>query len=383
MAGVSSFLVNRNGSSHWAISRLLAIGIAVIFALCGIAAVIFARSGSIQADFLSFWAAGHLAVGGHPASAYDIAQHRAVEQQVVSSVGVLPFPYPPPFLLILLPFGMLPFWLAMATWTAISACLYLAASRRIIEPRFSIAQAAAGANFITGQNGFLTAAIFIGGTKLLDARPFLAGTVLGLLCFKPQLAILLPVALLAGREWRAIAGGIVSSVSLLLIALLAFGMDSFRGFFALLPQFAQWLSAERWPMGELASTFAMLRSFGVPAGAAMAIHGAVAIAAAGATARAWTLRLETRVPVLAAATLLITPYLITYDALLLSLPLGWLLRDSRHDPRFLGVWLLSIVPAASYFSSVPNTIPLAAMLSLWALHRPASKRRPEEATYQV
>lgn len=372
-----------NGTVTLSLSRLVAIVIATSFAICGIAAVVLAHSGSVLADFLSFWAAGHLAVGGHPASAYDIAQHRAVEQQVVPGVGILPFPYPPPFLFIVLPFGLLPFWLAMATWIAISAGLYLVASRRVIEPRFGIAQAAAAANFITGQNGFLTSAIFIGGTKLLGARPFLAGAVLGLLCFKPQLAILLPVALLAGREWRAIAGGIASSAALLVLALLLFGAGSYRGFLALLPQFSQWLGAERWPLGELASTFAMLRSFGVPAQTAMAIHGAIAIAAAGQTARAWALRIETRVPILAAATLLITPYLLTYDALLLSLPLGWLLRDSRDHPRFLGVWLLSLVPAASYFTVVPNTIPLAAMLALWALHRPASQRLQEKATYQV
>jgi hypothetical protein len=373
--------MNHGGSSNWTVPtvRLLAIAIAALFALCGIAAVIFARSGSAQADFLSFWAAGHLAVGGHPSAAYDLAQHRAVEVQAVPGVGVLPFPYPPPFLLALLPFGLAPYWIAFAAWIALTAALYLVASRRIIEPRFSFAQAAAGANFITGQNGFLTSAIFIGGTSLLESRPFIGGAMLGLLCLKPQLAILLPVALLAGREWRAIGGGIVSGVAMLLIALVAFGMDSYRGFLALLPQFAEWLSAERWPLGELASTFAMLRSFGVPAAAAMAIHGAVALAATALTARAWALKLETRIPILAAATLLITPYLLTYDALVLSLPLAWLLRDSRNHWRFVAVWVATLVPAVSYFTAVPNVIPLAAIIALWGLHRPGERTQP----YQV
>lgn len=376
--------MNPGGSSNWTVPtvRLLAIAIAALFALCGIAAVIFARSGSAQADFLSFWAAGHLAVGGHPSAAYDLAQHRAIEAQAVPGVGVLPFPYPPPFLLALLPFGLAPYWIAFAGWIAVTAALYLVTSRRIIESRFSFAQAAAGANFITGQNGFLTSAIFIGGTSLLDTRPFIGGAVLGLLCLKPQLAILLPVALLAGREWRAIGGGIVSSVALLLIALLAFGMGSYRGFLTLLPQFAQWLSAERWPLGELASTFAMLRSFGVPAAAAMAIHGAVALFATALTARAWALKLETRIPILAAATLLITPYLLTYDALVLSLPLAWLLRDSRNHWRFVAVWVAALVPAVSYFTAVPNVIPLAAIIALWGVHRPGERTQPE-AAYQV
>ena len=30
-------------------------------------------------DYLSYWAAGKLALGGEPAAAYDVARHRAVE----------------------------------------------------------------------------------------------------------------------------------------------------------------------------------------------------------------------------------------------------------------------------------------------------------------
>ena len=113
-------------------------------------------------DFLSFWAAGRLASGGHAALAYDIAQHRAVELQAAgAALGFLPFPYPPPFLAVLAPFGLLPFWVAFGGWIAITAALYLAATRRLLPTRFALAQAAAAANFIVGQNGFLTSAIFI------------------------------------------------------------------------------------------------------------------------------------------------------------------------------------------------------------------------------
>jgi hypothetical protein len=349
--------------------RLAAFAIAVMFVIGAVAAVVLARSGSIVADFLSFWAAGHLTAGGQPAMAYDLARHHAVEAEIVSRVGTLPFVYPPPFLLVVVPFGLLSFWIALAAWIAISAGLYLTASWRMIEPRFALAQAGAAANFVTGQNGFLTSAIFVGGTRLISTRPFVAGAILGLLCFKPQLAILLPVALIAGREWRAIAGGVASSIVLLVAALLLFGTDSYQGFLALLPHFSQWLSAGRWPWGEMASTFALLRALGVPTAPALLIHGAIALAAAALTARAWALKLDSRGPILAAATLLIPPYLFTYDALLLTIPLGWLLRRRSGGARFLLVWIFSLLPVVAYFTPFPNTIPLAAMLSLWALHR--------------
>jgi len=57
-----------------------------------------------------------------------------------------------------------------------------------------------------GQNAFLTAALLGAGTLLLDGRPAVAGVLLGMLCYKPHFALLVPVALLAGRRWLAIRG---------------------------------------------------------------------------------------------------------------------------------------------------------------------------------
>jgi hypothetical protein len=178
----------------------------------------------------------------------------------------------------------------------------------------------------------------------------------------------LPVALIAGREWRAICGGIVSSASLSALSLLLFGSEAYLAFLNILPQFSHWLSAGRWPWGELASTFATLLALGVPKTAAMVIHCMIAIAGAALTARAWALKLEQRVPILAAATLLVSPYLFTYDSLLLTPALAWLLRYERRNWTFLAVWLFALLPVVAYVTPFPNTIPLASMLALWALH---------------
>lgn len=348
--------------------RLVALGLATLFVLFGLAAILIAREGTVASDFLSFWAAGRLAFQGNPALAYDIARHHLVEAEAVAGVGLLPFPYPPFMLALFVPFGMLPFWIAFALFVALSAALFVLCTRSWLEPRFSLAQAAAAANFITGQNGFLASSIFIGGVRLLDRRPFLAGALLGLLIFKPQLALLLPVALLAAREWRGIAGAIGSSLALIALSLLLFGPGSYSSYLALLPNFGQWLSAGRWPWGELASSFALLRWFGMPQTPALVLHCAIALAAAAITWRAFALRLEHRIAVLGAASLLVPPYLFTYDALLLTLPLGALLRSGNQRPAFVAVWLLALLPGIAYLTPFPNTIPLAALVSLWALH---------------
>lgn len=349
--------------------RFTALGLATVFALCAVAAVLTAYEGSVAPDFLSFWAAGRLVADGQPALVYNIARHHAVEASAIPAVSLLPFPYPPFALLLFVPFGILPFWIAFVAWLVLTSALYLAVTRRWIAVRFSLAQAAAGANFITGQNGFLSCAIFIAGTRLLGSRPFLAGAVLGLLSFKPQLCVLLPFALVAGREWRAIGGGIASSLALLGLGLLWFGVAGYSGFLSILPQFSQWLSVGRWPWGELASTLAFLKWFGVPKTIALVVHAFIAVGATAVTARAWALKSEQRVEVLAVATLLVPPYLFTYDALLLTLPLAWLARTQGRQAEFIGVWILALLPAIAYLRPFPNTIPLAAMLALWALHR--------------
>jgi hypothetical protein len=63
---------------------------------------------------------------------------------------------------------------------------------------------------VGGQNSTWTPGLFGGGLSLLERRPLLAGGLLGLLIYKLQLGLLIPVALLAGRHWRASEGLAVS-----------------------------------------------------------------------------------------------------------------------------------------------------------------------------
>ena len=52
-------------------------------------------------------------------------------------------------------------------------------------------------NAVGGQNGFLTAALFLGAILLSTAGRSLAGVLFGLLTFKPHLGFVLPFVLLA------------------------------------------------------------------------------------------------------------------------------------------------------------------------------------------
>ena len=347
--------------------RTLAIAIAGIYAFLALRewASIFASP--TFTDYLSYWTAGKFALAGSPDMAYDVAAHRALEISLVDVRGkMLPFPYPPPFLLLVTPFSVLPYAWSLIAWVIVTLIAYAIASRRVIDLPYAMSHPSVLVNALIGQNGFLTAAIFTQGACLLRKRPFVGGLLLGILIIKPQLALLLPVAVVAARLWPAIAGALSSSAVLLLLSLAFFGNDVFVGFLKMLPLYAEMMRQSTWSWNSFVSVFAFLRYFGVDQIIALTAHGVVAAAAAVLTWIAWSRNWKEQVPILAAATLLIPPYLLTYDALLMIIPMGFWLTDQPRG-RLAGLlWLLCFLPVAFYLNLYrgPNTVPLAAMIFL-------------------
>ena len=360
---------------------LAALALSKIVLLTVIAAAWLLATQRTPIDFASFWAAGSLVAAGQPLLAYDIAAHRAVEMSVASMGGLMPFPYPPPFLFFVAPFGFQPFWLAYVAWMAATAGLYLLASRRFLSPRFAFAQPAALVTAAIGQNGFLTASMLLFGIGMLATSPFAAGAIFGLLVIKPQLALLVPLALLAAREWRAIGGAALSAGALLALAVLVFGPESYRAFIAMTGEYAGYMSADRWNWAELASVYGFFRFFGLPQLLAGGAQLVAALAAAVLTWRAWSRGDSNRGAVLAAGTLLVPPYVFTYDSLVLALPLAVLLRDSNRPLRVALVWLALFVPLLGYVGVYPgpNTVPIAAAMCLWWMSAGAEGKKKAAA----
>lgn len=307
-------------------------------------------------DFVSFWAAGRLA----SSSAYDIATHRMVEMTATSVRGLMPFPYPPPFLLILIPLGKLTYSGAFATWVLGTGALYTFVARRM-EP---LSNPCVVNNALVGQSGFFTSALFVGGTSLLRTKPFWAGIILGCLVVKPQLAVLVPLAFVAARNWRALAGAGASSLFLLVLALVVFGRSTYRAFFAVITKYPEYVRAGEWPWAKIASPYAFARYIGLSDSLSLVLHGLVAVTAATIVWRTWQINHVQRIPILASATLLVSPYIMTYDGLFLVVPLAAL----AGIPALL-IWTLALLPLLGEFGfySGPNTICIASGFSLLIL----------------
>ena len=84
-----------------------------------------------------------------------------------------------------------------------------------------------------GHNGFLTAALLGAALIQLDRRPLLAGLLIGLLAYKPQFGLLIPLVLAASGRWRAFFAAAATVIVLALLVTLAFGVDVWTAFLPL------------------------------------------------------------------------------------------------------------------------------------------------------
>ena len=330
-------------SSHW---RIAAIGSIAIVAASALRNLI--EPGGI--DFIAFWAAAKLALASDPSAAYDLVVHRRVEEDAAIFLGQMPFAYPPPFLLLIAPIALLPFPIAALVWIAASVLALTLAVRRCLPGKLALVMAFPPVFIcgMLGQNGLLFAALGIVAFGLLGTRPFVAGLILGLFAMKPQLALLLPVALIAGREWRAVAGAACSVLLLTAISFAFLGGPAWQGFLAMMQGFGEVAAQGQTGWQRLASPFAALRIVGAPTIVAAAAHLMIAVFAAASVWRIWRNPAlnDTRAPVFAAATLLASPYLYMHDQVLLVLAIAWAAGEGMDEWKLAAIYALSLACVA-------------------------------------
>lgn len=327
-------------------------------------------------DFLAFWGAGHVTVGGDPAAAYDLAVQERV-QTGTGSEGWFAFVNPPPFLFIAAPFGALPFPLAWIAWVAVTFALWAFASIRAFPRLWPLVLVFPGALLAAGhaQTGLLTGALLIGAVALLGSRPALSGALLGALVIKPHLALLVPFWLAGAGKWRAFLAAAASAIGLLLLALWIFGLDTMIGYTESWDASAALMASNDAEFYlRMATPYSQLRLV-TPAGLALAVNVVTALAAIALSFMAWRrFRGDPMASgaLVLAATPLASPYLFNYDLPLLILPLLWLvdtgLREGFRAWEKIALVALFFSPYATRAAALPlgiNFMPLATILLVW------------------
>ena len=314
----------------------------------------------LGSDFSNVWAAGRLTLEGAPEASYNITRHYA--EQVREFGRGVPFygwHYPPMFLALAGLLATLPYLGALIVWQAATLPLYLAAIVRIAGSRdktvwlAALAFPAVFVNLTHGHNGLLTAGLFGFGLALLDRRPVLSGVLFGLLAYKPQFGVLLPLALVATGRWRTAFSAAATVAAIAGASLVAFGPETWAAFRDS-ADFTRHVVLEAGDTGwhKIMSAFAAARALGAGVGAAYAIQGAVALATAAGTVALWRSSASqgAKAAGLLAGSLLVTPYALDYDLMLLAPALAFLVRDAtelgfrRGEATILAlVWLAPLV----------------------------------------
>jgi glycosyl transferase family 87 len=353
-------------------------------------------------DYMVYWLAARAAVAGDFAL---LADPVAFTDQInthfhawlSSPLALFAWLYPPHFLLILLPFAVLPFALSYAAFQVASfaaaatagCCFWAGNARRRAVWLVGLALApATSVNAIAGQNALLTLALLLGGVGLLGRRDFTAGAILGLLSYKPQLAMMVPVALLAARNWRALAGAALSASCAVALSAAIFGFAPWWDWLShtvpggLMGGAADpaWSQAGRlWGL----SVWAWATVLGAPGWLANVAQVAAVVVAAACTWIAFRGQFgrDHRMAVLLTATLIAAPHYSSYDLVLLAAAVLLLYRSTLDGIVIIPSLSLLVLPWCAPLATVPRSsvfglgVPVVILALLLILLRPLPNRQ--------
>lgn len=364
----------------------------VILAFASLVSLVWAgweAMSPLGSDLLAFWSAGKLVVSGAASSVYDLHATYAV-QSALGRDKVFAFVNPPPFLFFVAPLGLLSYPAAWIAWIGLTYAFWLAVSRmigqRYVWPIAAFPGALMGAWH--AQTGLLTSGLQTAAVTLLRKKPFIAGLCVGVLIIKPHLALLFPVAFIAGRHWRAFAGAALSTIGLVLLAWLVFGTDTmldYRHGWAVSRMLIETGDADFFL--RQTTVYAAVRAASTPLVAAVA-QAIASLAVIVLTWKVWSGKgeLEGKVAFMLAATPLATPYLFNYDLPFLIVPVIWLVQQARESassawerPMLLFFYLSPFVTRGLAMPFAANVMPWVLVWMLWEIWKrlETTEREPE------
>lgn len=322
-------------------------------------------------------------------SARLISQHRTIQlydESVIASEmqSIVPQPtrvrlatvYGPQVALLFLPLARFAFPVAGCIWATVTVVIYVLCiyvlwqccpNLRAYPGLVALAAAAFPPlfhSFVRGQVSALLATCFTATfLALRSRRDRLAGAALGLLIFKPQFLVAIPLILLLSGAWQMLAGLTISALGQFAFAWICFGSGVMHAYFDKLWHISHWISTVE--LAKAPVQMHSLRSFWtlILPWPQAAIVFYVLSSLAIITLAVWSWRssgpLALRFSALILAAVLVNPHLFIYDLLVLApvilLLVDWTLDRVNHSSA---AWLQLLL----YLAFV---LPLLGPLTLW------------------
>lgn len=309
------------------VAALLAAALCGALAVHNVAAwVRFALHRAFEGDFALYYAFARIGLHEGFRHLYDLGSQRR-EWDALGPILWYPAPYPPFLAWLVAPFALLPFPVAYAAWNVLLAGALIGTwwllapggrSARALQLAASVAIPVVAFSLLLGQVVLLVALALALAARLCQrgsAGP--AGLALCLIAVKPQLALLVPLALLAAGRLRTVVVWALACTGLALVAAISLGTQGIVAYALRLRDATHALAAYQVPAGL---TLPGVVGTGVPGALAQAL------VVLGVALAAW--RRRGRGPMWAIAigvvgSLLVTPFYHS-DDLAVLLPAAWM-----------------------------------------------------------
>ena len=338
------------------------------------------RPEPIGIDFHTYLAAAVVGLHQGWPHIYDQLLVAVAQQQLVPSLLTQPFLSPPMVAWLAVPLTPFSWWVAYGIWAVLTFGSFAGALAWAGvgqgNSRWIAALAALTPWWVLhavnlGQVVPLAAAGVVVGWRLLrDKKDIAAGVALSLIFFKPNTAVLVPVALLAARRYRAVASWLAVGGVLALVAFLLLGNQGMSAYIEQL----------RAPLPSGADALTLHGAAGVTGAAALALRVIIAgIVVAAAFKLRESVGLVVAIGIV--GSLLVSPYLHASDLCLLSAA-AWMVW-AEHPGLALRVALVVGWFLASPFLVVAKLSPdlnrwpwleIALLLALAVAASPSARR---------
>jgi hypothetical protein len=354
-------------------------------------------------DFLPAYVAGHFARTGQFRAMYDRVAFSEMQTRVIREANLeMDGRYgaglnPPHFGLLFAPLSALPYRTAAAVWLAVNVMLLsasLALLMRMLPPEWSIRGLVpllvlASMPFCQAmghqQNTFLSLLLLTTVvTCWRSGSPFAAGVVAGLLFYKPQLALVVAIVLVAEQGWLAALGlGVTGTITLLVTV--RFMPGALTEYLHSLPTNLDWIqNRHQYNWGRQVTFLGFGRLLFHTPGLARTLWIVGATAAGAALAAGFfrsrsaadrAFRRDRLIAAAIASTPLLIPYYLDYDLLLLGVAAVLFAGDvARHGEwteadrwtmrAWVGLYAWSYLnPGLSGMMRVSLTVPLLAAVA--------------------
>lgn len=361
---------------------IAAITMATIFAIYAASVVVRVNlpgygGESIQLDFAAFWAAAKLALAGEPVAAFHPVRLEEAMALPPSDTppGNMLWLYPPAWHIAIMPFGLLPFSAAFLIYSAIVYAAFAAAVRPLAAPLpgglpLILAGPAVVLILQFGNNSLLwTAGLVIALSALASGKGALAGSAIALLTLKPQLGLLVPVALLAGGHWRAVLWAIGGTLVIVAVSVAALGADYWLHWFGTLKLMSSLMQTDLVRFNLMITWYALARFAGVAHETALALQLGFSAGTALAVGWVWSrpVTSDLKAATLCIAIPIATPYAWHYEFALVLVAAMFLARDGFGRTTGARAWLAALwlgqVPGLALLPHFPPAIYAAPLLT--------------------